>query len=342
MCADNFISMLKCTNNICPISCRIAISKDVDDLFYTQIHYESDLNNYTDMLNNGNYCVHVREILEKRIKIIQNSMNTDDVKPHSDAFIRIAGELEYHEFNAIASTIDYIEEFYESYRNANDLEIYNNYLKGVPTTCENLIRIINKRIKYITNTMRMSEAPVMTPATVINIVPITDSETLPGTMISTSKGLKTLDDFLRNMHEYSVIEIMNLVNRNKDTFDSIYAKFIISLHTGKKYEGVPAPWHGNIIYGMLFNVNKTVLEYNLNDSTDMIISKYLPIYGTDAYNRKDLLIDIIKMCRRTKSFKRIGAYAKSHFSYMELLQMKETIDTELIDLIEESKRVNTP
>jgi hypothetical protein len=152
--------------------------------------------------------------------------------------------------------------------------------------------------------------------------------------ISTHIGVISAKEFLTNIDKFTISGIINIVNAHKDLFDNDYAKLIISMHTGLSAPGIiPNDPRLRALYGMLFNVNPTVIKFNLGEVSDSIIKKHLPLYINGNFNKKDLLIDIINS--DTSYIDRtITNFAKAHFTRIELLRVcGKTIKTR-IDFIE--------
>ena len=182
-----------------------------------------------------------------------------------------------------------------------------------------------------------TEAPTEAPT--ISALPSVDTPTetiileeeLQEGHFNTQFGVMNAKQFLSNVHKFALNDIIDIVDANKDLFNNEYAEMILSMHTG-----VPVPARCNndpisyACYGMLFNVHPKVVAFNLGENSNQIIKKHLPLYISGTFNKKDLLIDIVMSA---VSGEQIRHFAKSHFTYVELLEMEGKLYKSSIDFI---------
>jgi hypothetical protein len=199
---------------------------------------------------------------------------------------------------------------------------------------KNVLRIIIEHLNY-TKTSGFSGGNIVIPApphvTDAHSSAIASLDVPTKGYFNTRLGVMNAKQFLSNVHNFTISDIIDIVDANKDLFNNEYAELILSMHTGASGT---TPGNNDPItyacYGMLFNVNPKVVAFNLGKNGDKITKKYLPSYINGSFNKKDLLIDIIKSSTAKNTLKH---FAKSHFTYVELLEINGKLHKNRIDLI---------
>ena len=138
-----------------------------------------------------------------------------------------------------------------------------------------------------------------------------------------------VSEFLSEMHLYTLNDITNIVNEHKSELDSLYCRFIISIHTGKKYDDVADEINDRLLYAMLCKVNHKIIEFNLTDRCNKLVQKYANIYNTPHFIAKDLAREILQTKYKGGTVC-ITHLAKSYFSYLELLQTGLIVEASVV------------
>ncbi len=110
-------------------------------------------------------------------------------------------------------------------------------------------------------------------------------------------------EFLANLDNYTIKYIHNILKKYPEDYDNEYAKFVLGLYipcaNPSVLDGMDI---SKVIFGMLFGLTRDVVqrqativaEWSINEDSDIaeIASRHLKLYGTDKYDRRELLKDM--------------------------------------------------
>jgi hypothetical protein len=131
------------------------------------------------------------------------------------------------------------------------------------------------------------------------------------------------DIFLANMHKYTIIESIDIINANQDAFKTHRAQFIIYMHLGLQPTLFDIDIINKTAIAMFYNVNKSVIKYRTQEPTEYVYNYngHFDKYGDNSeFDLKKFAADFIKL---NAHFGLINTFTvlKSCFTYVELVNL---------------------
>jgi hypothetical protein len=268
---------------------------DSTDGFYIRNYTKADLEIYKSLPEIDSKYVRINQLINKRITHIEANLNERIAE-----FMRNEDSVTADSVTADSVTADTI----------------SNKSTGVP-----VVALYTEEIEEFIHAFDDYE-----PVTSVEpVAPVVEPVEKPDDGVSTKPDRSfcnkpfVLSQFLSEMHLYTLNDIVNIINEHKSELDSLYGRFIISMHTGKRYDDTADEINDRLIYAMLCGVNEKIVKLNLNYNCGKLVQKYVSIYGTPEFDAKDLALEILQT-KYKGGTECITHLAKSYFSYLELLQ----------------------